>query len=148
MNSESVVHGQGGAAQGMRYRARVGGLQVPPSTRAKTQRLRSLRGFVHERLPRVEAQLRDGWRLEKILQDLAAEGIFTTRGGLKNALHHARRRAKVEPPPQPPKLAPTQPAPVEPLQPAGPALPSPEQLRKTSGFRYDGTANLDPDDLI
>ncbi len=121
-------------------------------------RRRTLQGVLRERLPQIEATLRAGYRMRTIVEQLAQEGFHTTLGAFRDGLYRARLWRKTYgplnlPPGDPPPV--TSAWHVDSLRPQavprlGPAsrIPTREDLKKRAGFQYEGTADLNKDDLV
>jgi len=130
----------------------------PAATSPLKSRRRTLQGVLRERLPQIEAALRAGYRMRTIVEQLAQEGFHTTLGAFRNGLYRARLWRKTHgplnlPPGDPASVTPAShvegppPRAVPKPRPAAPVL-TPEDLRKRAGFQYEGTANLNKDDLV
>ena len=108
------------------------------------KRKQSLSGYVRSHLAQIEADMEAGFSQESIVDDLKAQGFETTVPILRTLLYRARQRASTNP------VAP----PVVKESPTKPAIPSPapspgaSPLKKPAGFDYQGTKNIDPNDLI
>ena len=130
----------------------------------KKARKQSLSGVIRERLASIEAQLAVGVRQEVILAELAAEGYETTLSNFRTALFRARKKVQVVAPATPvggkaavTAAMPAKPhsAPVTARTPEGKGVGTPKAekppenpLKKSTGFNYGGTKDIDPDDLV
>lgn len=130
----------------------------------KKARTQSLAGVIRERLASIEARLSVGVRQEVILAELAAEGYETTLKNLRNELCRARKKVQVVAPAAPvggkaavTAAMPAKPhsAPVTARTPEGKGVGTPKAekppenpLKKSTGFNYEGTKDIDPDDLV
>jgi len=129
-----------------------------PATSPLKGRPRTLQGVLRERLPQIEATLKAGYRMRTIVEQLAQEGFHTTIGAFRDGLYRARLWRKTY---GPLSLPPgdslpvtsawhveTPPPQAVPRLGAASSVPSPEDLKRRAGFRYEGTANLKKDDLV
>jgi len=130
----------------------------------KKAQAQSLAGVIRERLASIEARLSVGVRQEVILAELAAEGYETTLKNLRNELCRARKKVQVVAPAAPVggKAAVTAAMPAKPHSapatartPEGKGVGTPKAekppenpLKKSTGFNYGGTKDIDPDDLV
>jgi len=115
-------------------------------------------------LPLIEARLAVGVRQKVILSELAAEGYECTYITFRNALYRARKKGPVTEPAAPvggkaavTAAMPAKPhsAPVTARTPEGKGVGTPKAekppenpLKKSTGFNYGGTKDIDPDDLV
>lgn len=130
----------------------------------KKAQAQSLAGVIRERLASIEARLSVGVRQEVILAELAAEGYETTLKNLRNELCRARKKVRGVAPAAPvggkaavTAAMPAKPhsAPVTARTPEGKGAGTPKAekppenpLKKSTGFNYSGTKDIDPDDLV
>jgi hypothetical protein len=130
----------------------------------KKAQAQSLAGVIRERLASIEARLSVGVRQEVILAELAAEGYETTLKNLRNELCRARKKVRAVAPAAPvggkaavKAAMPAKPhsAPVTARTPEGKGVGAPKAekppenpLKKSTGFNYEGTKDIDPDDLV
>ena len=106
----------------------------------------SLLGYMRQHVDLLDALVASGIKLDGLVLAMKAAGFIDCRPGVfENALHRARHHPKrrlARTPVAPDAMARATPPPPA-AMPARPPPITPEQLRKTSRFNYEGTMNLD-----
>ena len=146
-----ALNGPKGSLVGRRGAAdhRAHGPSMNPATSPLKSRRRTLQGVLRERLPQIEATLRAGYRMQTIVEQLAQAG----QSGVVPRTPRKTYGPLNLPPGDPPSVTSTWDVEAPPPQavprprPAAPVV-TPEDLRKRAGFQYEGTANLNKDDLV
>jgi len=111
----------------------------------------SLLGYMRQHVDLLDALVASGIKLNGLVLAMKSAGFTDCRHGVfENALHRARHHSRRSPARAPVTLdviAHGTPPPTAPMPARSPFF-TPEQLRKTSGFNYKGTADLDIQTLV
>jgi transposase len=108
--------------------------------------IQSLSGYIRQHLAEIEAELEAGIYQEHLIKELEEAGFTVTVKSFRTLLYRARERASKN------KASSTSVTRQQPKQEikttAAPPIALVNPLKKSVGFEYTGTQNVDPSDLI